>query len=202
MKTGAQCHQLKPHLPQPLSSHGSKPTQFIHFLSSPEWVIVHCWQSNLEVIAISIFQHNLSSLFLWLFAVLALPKKREKNKKAGVQSLIFAGWLNYPFQLNVVLVNINPMLNGIILSCMGTNHPMITYTVSDHWVKWQNSQWHSHILCTVEGDAFIKRTNLLRHLNCNFKIQVVKVIWHKAASPPQMDGSAVFFKWRQCAPHI
>jgi len=32
--------------------------------------------------------------------------------------------------------------------------------------------------------------------------QVVKVIWHKAAAPPHMDGSVVFFRWPQCAPHI
>jgi len=32
--------------------------------------------------------------------------------------------------------------------------------------------------------------------------QVVKAIWHKAASPPNTDGSVVFFRWRQCAPHI
>ena len=31
--------------------------------------------------------------------------------------------------------------------------------------------------------------------------QVVKVIWHKTASPPQMDGSIVFARWHQmCAP--
>jgi len=29
--------------------------------------------------------------------------------------------------------------------------------------------------------------------------QVVKVIWHKAASPTQMDGSIVFAMWHQCA---
>jgi len=29
--------------------------------------------------------------------------------------------------------------------------------------------------------------------------QVVKVIWHKTASPPQTDGSIVFARWRQCA---
>ena len=28
---------------------------------------------------------------------------------------------------------------------------------------------------------------------------MVKVIWHKTASPPQMDGSIVFARWRQCA---
>jgi len=28
---------------------------------------------------------------------------------------------------------------------------------------------------------------------------VVKVIWHKAASPPQTDASVVFARWRQCA---
>jgi len=28
--------------------------------------------------------------------------------------------------------------------------------------------------------------------------QVVKVICHKTASPPQMDGSIVFGRWRQC----
>ena len=32
----------------------------------------------------------------------------------------------------------------------------------------------------------------------NFQ-QVVKVIWYKAASPPQTDGSIVFARWRQCA---
>jgi len=29
---------------------------------------------------------------------------------------------------------------------------------------------------------------------------VVKVIWHKDASPPHTDGSVVFASWRQCAP--
>jgi len=29
--------------------------------------------------------------------------------------------------------------------------------------------------------------------------QVVKVIWHKTASPPQTDGWIVFARWRQCA---
>ena len=28
---------------------------------------------------------------------------------------------------------------------------------------------------------------------------MVKVIWRKAASPPQTDGSIVFARWRQCA---
>jgi len=28
---------------------------------------------------------------------------------------------------------------------------------------------------------------------------MVKVIWHKTASPPQMDGSITFARWRQCA---
>jgi len=28
----------------------------------------------------------------------------------------------------------------------------------------------------------------------------VRVIWHKAASPPRMDGSMVFARWRQSAP--
>jgi len=32
------------------------------------------------------------------------------------------------------------------------------------------------------------------------KKQMVKVIWHKAASPPHMDGSIVFARWRQYAP--
>ena len=32
--------------------------------------------------------------------------------------------------------------------------------------------------------------------------QVVKVIWHKSASPPHTDGSVVFARWRQCTPHI
>jgi len=29
--------------------------------------------------------------------------------------------------------------------------------------------------------------------------QVVKVIWHKTASPPQTDGSIIFARWCQCA---
>jgi len=29
--------------------------------------------------------------------------------------------------------------------------------------------------------------------------QVIKVIWHKTASPPQTDSSIVFARWRQCA---
>jgi len=32
--------------------------------------------------------------------------------------------------------------------------------------------------------------------------QVVKVIWYKAASPTNMDGSLIFARWRQCAPHL
>jgi len=32
--------------------------------------------------------------------------------------------------------------------------------------------------------------------------QVVKVLWHKAASPPHMDGSVVFARLCQCAPHL
>jgi len=31
---------------------------------------------------------------------------------------------------------------------------------------------------------------------------VVKVIWHKAASPPHVDGSVVFARWRQFSPYI
>ena len=31
------------------------------------------------------------------------------------------------------------------------------------------------------------------------KQQVVRVIWHKAASPPHTDGSVVFARWRQKA---
>jgi len=31
---------------------------------------------------------------------------------------------------------------------------------------------------------------------------VVKVSSHKAASPPHVDGSMVFARWRQCTPHI
>ena len=34
--------------------------------------------------------------------------------------------------------------------------------------------------------------------NCN-RWQVVKVIWHKTASPPRTDGSIVFARWHQCA---
>ena len=31
---------------------------------------------------------------------------------------------------------------------------------------------------------------------------MVNVIWHKAASPPHTDGSVVFVRLRQCAPHL
>jgi len=38
---------------------------------------------------------------------------------------------------------------------------------------------------------------------CDFKSkEVVKVIWHKAASPPHTEGSIVFARRRQCAPHL
>jgi len=30
----------------------------------------------------------------------------------------------------------------------------------------------------------------------------LEVIWHKAASLPHTDGSLVFIRWRQCAPHL
>jgi len=33
---------------------------------------------------------------------------------------------------------------------------------------------------------------------CSLRQQVATVIWHKAASPPQTDGSIVFARWRQC----
>jgi len=32
--------------------------------------------------------------------------------------------------------------------------------------------------------------------------QLVKVIWHKAASPPQTNGSIAFARWRQCATRV
>jgi len=32
--------------------------------------------------------------------------------------------------------------------------------------------------------------------------QLVKVVWHKGASPPHMDGSLVFDRLRQCAPYL
>jgi len=32
--------------------------------------------------------------------------------------------------------------------------------------------------------------------------QVVKVIWQEGPSPPYTDGSVVFARWRQCAPHL
>jgi len=31
---------------------------------------------------------------------------------------------------------------------------------------------------------------------------VVKVIWHKAASPPHMDGLIACARWCQCTPHL
>jgi len=43
---------------------------------------------------------------------------------------------------------------------------------------------HSHIICILRINAK----------------QVVKVIWHRAASSPHTDGSIVFTRWRKCAP--
>jgi len=34
------------------------------------------------------------------------------------------------------------------------------------------------------------------------KQQVVSVIWQQAASPPHMDGSMIFARWRQCTLHL
>ena len=38
--------------------------------------------------------------------------------------------------------------------------------------------------------------------SCCKEEQVVKLIWHKATSPPHTDGSVVFATLRQCAPHL
>jgi len=35
----------------------------------------------------------------------------------------------------------------------------------------------------------------------NYMLQVVKVIWHKATSPPQTDGSVVFARWANVPSH-
>ena len=44
------------------------------------------------------------------------------------------------------------------------------------------------------------KTNPTNH---NFKTTTSgQSIWHKAASPPHTDGSVVFARWRQCAPHV
>ena len=34
------------------------------------------------------------------------------------------------------------------------------------------------------------------------RLQVVKVIWQKAALPPHVDGAVVLNRWRQCAPDV
>ena len=47
------------------------------------------------------------------------------------------------------------------------------------------------VLCVNYGPTFINNNNN----------NVIKVIWHKAASPPHTNGSVVFARWRQCAPH-
>ena len=43
-------------------------------------------------------------------------------------------------------------------------------------------------------------------LNCNRKARKVNTgqsnLTKKAASPPHIDGSVVFVRWRQCAPHL
>ena len=55
-------------------------------------------------------------------------------------------------------------------------------------------------ICSTVQCFFVPRFQ--RHLVCKHIQQVVKVIWHKAASPPHTDGSVAFASWRQCAPHI
>jgi len=59
---------------------------------------------------------------------------------------------------------------------------------------------------TLERAAFLTpkfTTQSEQYRYSEYKLdQVVKVIWHKPASPPHMDGSVVFARWQQYAPHI
>ena len=68
--------------------------------------------------------------------------------------------------------------------------------------------WFPAVICIIVVN--LKATTIQRSkadttltLSCTHKTQqVVKVIWHKAASPQRTDGSVVFARWHQCAPHI
>jgi len=54
--------------------------------------------------------------------------------------------------------------------------------------------------CTIDSVLYVTAELSMIHLR---KKQMLKVIWQKnAASPPHMDGSIVFARLRQCAPHI
>ena len=68
------------------------------------------------------------------------------------------------------------------------------YIVKGHLVLCPDTDTHTHIHWT---DCSICTTTVVSK-NCQ---QVVKVIWEKAASPPHMDGSIIFARWRQCAAH-
>ena len=48
----------------------------------------------------------------------------------------------------------------------------------------------------------ITYTKFITHYQWDDSEQEVKVIWHKAASPPHTDHSIVFARWRQCASHL
>ena len=50
------------------------------------------------------------------------------------------------------------------------------------------------------NDYWFKPTTSVLFRHAGTSEQVVKLIWHKAASPPHMNGSVVFFRWRKRAP--
>jgi len=64
-----------------------------------------------------------------------------------------------------------------------------------------------HNMLTGLSEMCWSCTTALLHLVLQLKTskhptqeQVVKVTWHKAASPPHTDGSIVFARWHQCSP--
>jgi len=62
------------------------------------------------------------------------------------------------------------------------------------------------ILCRHAGPIVIQHSSsvfsprVLYTLG-HWKLQVIKIIWHKAASLQHTDGLIVFARWRQSAPH-
>jgi len=66
-----------------------------------------------------------------------------------------------------------------------------------HLSKWRTK--HVFFVCEFGAHLFSRSWDISY---TNKQKQVVKVIWHKAALPQHTDGSVVFARWRQCAPHI
>ena len=72
--------------------------------------------------------------------------------------------------------------------------------VTDSWMTRSPSCYYS--MHTSDYSASLRAVQPWTGENINVLCQaqqVIKIIWHKTAMPPQTDGSIVFARWRQCA---